>query len=58
MVHPALAVALLGLFGFLIVLLALAVVGRQARPFRAQVVGWPTGVEPVTFGATVRCSAG
>ena len=31
MAHPALAVALLGLFGFLIVLMALAVVGRQAR---------------------------
>jgi len=24
---------------------------------RAQVVGWPTGLEPVTFGATIRCSA-
>jgi hypothetical protein len=21
------------------------------------VVGWPTGLEPVTFGATIRCSA-
>lgn len=20
-------------------------------------VGWPTGLEPVTFGATIRCSA-
>ena len=21
-------------------------------------LGWPTGLEPVTFGATIRCSAG
>ena len=21
-------------------------------------MGWPTGLEPVTFGATIRCSAG
>ena len=30
-------------------------------PFRSRsetVLGWPTGVEPVTFGSTIRCSAG
>jgi hypothetical protein len=29
---------------------------RRAR-FTLDVVGWPTGLEPVTFGATIRCSA-
>ena len=23
-----------------------------------KVVGWPMGVEPITFGSTIRCSAG
>ncbi len=27
----------------------------RRRSIRAQEVGWPTGVEPVTFGATIRC---
>jgi hypothetical protein len=32
--------------------------GRQAQPRPSgSELGWPTGFEPVTFGATIRCSA-
>lgn len=30
----------------------------DAGPTGAVRLGWPTGVEPVTFGSTIRCSAG
>ncbi len=31
---------------------------ESCRPWPATWVGWPMGVEPITFGSTVRCSAG
>jgi len=41
-----------------VTLLGLGGVRPKWRPSGSRVVGWPTGLEPVTFGATIRCSAG
>ena len=38
--------------------LTLLLVGTTLMARRRGAVGWPMGVEPITFGSTFRCSAG
>jgi hypothetical protein len=38
-------------------LLTALVATHDLGPFVHKMVGWPMGLEPITFGATIRCSS-